>query len=120
MGWNHNLDFILERDKKFYGVEVKNTLGYLDKDEFYLKIELCEQLGIVPLFVTRMLPKNWVFDLIKAGGYALIIKYQLYPPYFSELVKTIRDSLGLPVDCPQSIWDGTIQRFINWHKKHVN
>ncbi len=34
----HNLDFIFERDGRAYGVEVKNTLGYMERDEFLLKI----------------------------------------------------------------------------------
>ena len=35
----HNLDFIFERDGVAYGIEVKNTLGYLDGSEFVTKIK---------------------------------------------------------------------------------
>jgi len=34
----HDLDFIFERDGISYGVGVKNTLGYMDYEEFQLKI----------------------------------------------------------------------------------
>ncbi|MFN2516462.1 MAG: hypothetical protein ABR556_09625 [Pyrinomonadaceae bacterium] len=73
----HNLDFIFERDGIPYGIEVKNTLGYMDRGEFLLKIRLCEWLGIRPVFVCRMLPKSWIYDLNKSGGFALILKYQV-------------------------------------------
>jgi hypothetical protein len=35
----HNLDFIFERNSIAYGVEVKNTLGYMDYDELSTKIK---------------------------------------------------------------------------------
>jgi len=39
---DNNLDFILEKDNISYGVEVKNTLSYLEKNEFEIKIRMCE------------------------------------------------------------------------------
>jgi hypothetical protein len=60
----HNLDFVFERDGRAYGIEVKNTLGYMDYGEFQLKIRLCRALGIRPVFVARMLPKVWMHELI--------------------------------------------------------
>jgi hypothetical protein len=66
-----------------------------------------------------MLPKNWINQLVEAGGFALILKYQLYPEILIETVKAMRNFLQLPVDCPNSLKDGTIQRFVNWHEKHV-
>ena len=65
---NHNLDMIIERDGIGYGVEIKNTLGYINKEEFELKIEMCRFLGLKPVFVARMLPKNWMHVLIEHGG----------------------------------------------------
>jgi len=76
---DHNLDFIFEKDNQAYGLEVKNTLGYMDYDEFQTKIGLCQSLGIRPVFVARMLPRTWMNELITAGGFGLILKYQLYP-----------------------------------------
>ncbi|HEU0038094.1 MAG TPA: hypothetical protein VFR76_02355, partial [Verrucomicrobiae bacterium] len=54
----HDLDFIFERDGRAYGVEVKNMLGYMDYDEFKLKIELCRELGIVPVFAARIVAES--------------------------------------------------------------
>ncbi len=98
---DHDLDFIFERNDKAYGIEVKNTLGYMDRLEFETKIELCRHLGIRPVIAARMLPKTWINDLINAGGFALVFKYQLYPWAHRELAKTVQRELGLPVDSPE-------------------
>ncbi len=115
----HDLDFIFEKDKKTYGIEVKNMLGYMDYKEFLIKIKMCKFLGIRPVFVTRMLPKNWIEELRIEGGFALILKYQLYPWTHKDLAKRISQDLQLPVDSPKAIADGTMQRFINWHEKNM-
>lgn len=59
----HDLDYIFARDGVAYGVEVKNTLGYMDQDEFQLKTRLCEAIGVRPVFAVRMIPKTWANDL---------------------------------------------------------
>ena len=46
----HNLDFIVERDGVGYGVEVKNTLGYMDIDEFIAKVRCALHIGVTPVF----------------------------------------------------------------------
>jgi len=116
---NHELDFIFQRDGLTYGIEVKNTLGYMDYDEFVLKINLCLWLGIKPIFVCRMLPKSWIFELRKAGGFALILKYQLYPWTHQQLAKRVARELGLPVDAPRALYDPTMARFLKWHMKQL-
>jgi hypothetical protein len=115
----HDLDIVMEKDKIGYGVEVKNKLSYIDKDEFDTKIKICQHLNIKPVFVNRMLPTIWIEELRRAGGFALILKYQLYPRFLSEQAKTLKDKLGLPVDSPKALMDGTVQRFENWHQKYV-
>jgi hypothetical protein len=54
----HNLDFIFEKGDFAYGIEVKNTLGYLDIDEFVAKVRMSLHLGIRPVFAVRALPKS--------------------------------------------------------------
>lgn len=118
--WNnseHNLDFIFERDGIAYGIEVKNTLTYMDKKEFDVKVKLCKHLGIRPVFVVRMIPKSWMFELYKAGGFGLIFKYQLYPYSHRELAIRVANELGLPLDSPRAIEEGTMARFLRFHKK---
>ena len=115
----HDLDFIFERDGISYGVEVKNTLGYMDYEEFQIKIRLCRHLGLRPLFVVRMFPRSWMHELITAGGFGLIFKYQLYPWGQRELGRKIAHELGLPVDAPRAIASGTMTRFLRWHERLV-
>lgn len=115
----HDLDFIFERDGRAYGVEVKNTLGYMDHDELQTKIELCHSIGVRPLFAVRMIPKSWVKEVVDAGGFALILKFQLYPWSHRQLARRVREEFGLPVDAPKALEDGTMQRFLRWHVRQL-
>ena len=115
----HDLDFIFERDSIGYGIEVKNTLNYMDYKEFKIKVNLCKHLGIRPVFAVRMIPKTWIKELIDAGGYAMILKYQLYPLSHQELAKKMVRELNLPVDTPRSIQQGTMDKFLHWHWANV-
>jgi len=114
---NHNLDFIIEKDSIVYGCEVKNTFAYIERDEFSIKLQICEYLGIKPLFILRGSPKTYNFEVIKKGGYVVIFEKQIYPFGHEKLVKRITEVLGMPVDCPRKIPDGIIERFIRWHSK---
>lgn len=117
-GTAHDLDFIFERDGIPYGVEVKNGLGYMDYEELMIKIEMCGELRLRPVFAVRMLPKSWVKEIVDAGGFGLILKYQLYPLAHRELAKRVREELELPVDAPRALADGTMERFVRWHLAH--
>lgn len=110
----HDLDFIWEKNGVVYGIEVKNTLGYLDVREFVAKVRMSLHLGIKPVFAVRSIPKTWAQAVIQAGGYAMIMGYQFYPWTHAEVAKEIRGKLGLPVDTPRKIEDGTMQRFERW------
>lgn len=102
----HDLDFIFERDSVAYGVEVKNKLAYMEHDELVTKMEVCEALNIRPVFVVRMMPKTWINELVERGGFALILKYQLYPWTHKDLAKKVSRELGLPVDSPRALEEG--------------
>lgn len=115
----HDLDFIFERDGIAYGVEVKNTLGYMDQRELQTKIRLCQSIGVRPVFVTRMLPRNWILDIKNEGGFALILRFQLYPWTHRDLAARVRRELGLPVDSPRRLEQGTMQRFLRWHARQT-
>ena len=80
---------------------------------------MCEVLNIKPVFAVRFLPKNWINDIISAGGYAMILKYQLYPWTHAALAKRVARELELPVDSPRALADGTMDRFVRWHLKNV-
>ena len=116
---DHNLDFIFSRDGMAYGVEVKNTLAYIDQDEFNLKIRMCQMLGVLPVFAARMLPRTWIWELNEAGGYAMVLEYQLYPWAHRDLAKRVAKELGLPVDTPKRLAQGTMTKFLNWHMLNI-
>jgi hypothetical protein len=111
----HDLDRVFERDGIHYGAEIKNTLRYIDREELEVKLEMCRELELVPLFIMRMAPKSYIDMINRQGGYALIFEWQLYPHGYSDLGRLVRDKLGLPVDSPAAIEVGTLQRFLKWH-----
>lgn len=117
---NHDLDFIFQKNSAIYGVEVKNQLRYMDQGELRIKIELCLHLGVRPVFVVRMMPKTWIYEVNQAGGFVLVLKYQLYPPTHRVLARKVKEELGLPVDSPRVLEEGTIKRFTDWHERNVN
>lgn len=114
---NHNLDFILERDGISYGCEVKNTFDYIPHRELDVKLEICDFLGIKPVFIMRGSPKSYNYDVIGQGGFVLIFEMQVYPFGSRELVNRIREVLDMPVDCPRAIPEGIIERFVRWHER---
>ena len=84
-------------------------------DELQTKLKMCSALGIKPVFVARMMPKSWIKEIVDAGGFALILKYQLYPVSHRELAKKVKAELGLPIDSPKALEEGTMDRFVRWH-----
>lgn len=86
----HNLDFVAEKPgtNLAIGVEVKNTLSIMDPKEIDVKIDMCEHLGIVPVFAVR-----WIrpyFDCIaKQGGFCWVFKTQMCPLGQEEFVKKL-------------------------------
>jgi hypothetical protein len=114
-GSDHNLDFIFERDGLAYGVEVKNTLPYMEREDFDQSIAICSELGIRPVHVVRRNPEPWLIELRGLGGFTLMLDYQLYPPLLEPLASRVREELRLPVAWPRAFWEGTMQRFLRWH-----
>jgi hypothetical protein len=115
----HNLDRVFEKDGILYGTEIKNRLSYISQDEFHAKLTMCDTLHLRPLFIARMMPRSYVYELFKRGGFALLMKFQFYP-FGSELfAATVRKRLGLPVDCPKRLEDGTLQRLLNYHNRAI-
>ena len=113
----HDLDFVFEKDGVAYGCEIKNTLGYVDKDELLTKLEMCEHLRLKPLFIMRWSPKTYNKMIIDKGGFALIFGSQIYEMSQARLVERLKAELGLPVDWPRAIPDGIIERFARWHER---
>lgn len=120
MKTGHDLDFVFRRDNIEYGCEIKNTLGYIEKEELDTKLEMCAFWRIKPLFIMRYAPKTYNNLIYKNGGFVLLYETQIYELSQEKLVKKIRESLGLPVDCPKAIPEGIINRFEKWHIKTLS
>jgi hypothetical protein len=76
---------------------------------------MCKLFGIRPLFIMRMAPKSYIYEIYKAGGYSMIFKNQLYPHGHGEFAREVREALGLPVECPATVPTGIIDKFLKWH-----
>ncbi len=112
----HDLDFIFERDGVAYGVEVKNTLPYMEREDFDVAVAICAHLRIRPVHVVRRNPETWLLELRRAGGFTLMLDWQLYPTLLADLAKRVRTELRLPVDSPRALQEGTMRRLMNWHE----
>ncbi len=109
----HDLDWIFERDGIAWGVEIKNTWAYIDREEMKIKIELCECLGVSPLFIMRWAPKSYVEFIRQAGGFGLLYGDQLFPLGRSAAMAKLKE-LFLPVVSTVAVPDGIFRRFVKW------
>lgn len=105
----HDLDFIIEKDGITYGVEVKNTLPYVEKEEFDIKLKMCGYLNIVPLWILRNAP-GAQFEQIKAvNGFILKFKSWIFPLGQEPLAREIWDLMRIPV----AIWEEAPKKLEN-------
>ena len=95
-------------------------MDYITHDELTLKLAMCRFLRLKPLFIMRAAPKTYIEEIVEQGGFSLIFDWQLYPHGYLTFAKRIHKRLGIPVDSPRAIAQGTIQRFLDWHLKHLN
>ncbi|PIQ86183.1 MAG: hypothetical protein COV74_05770 [Candidatus Omnitrophica bacterium CG11_big_fil_rev_8_21_14_0_20_45_26] len=107
---NHDVDFIVEKKGKFFGCEVKNTLGYIDREDMDIKIELCQFLGIMPIFIVRYSPTVWNNEVFENGGLVQVFETQIFSPGKAELVGRLKNELELPVLVSRRIPDSIMDR----------
>jgi hypothetical protein len=94
----HNLDFIAELSNgKGIGVEVKNTVHYIPREEMLTKLDICDYLGIQALFAVRWMPKSYIYeDVFPRKGFCWLFEYQAYPLGYEELCRQIVTRLKFP------------------------
>ncbi len=93
----HNLDFIVEKEGESYGIEVKNTFPYMPREEFAIKVEMCQYLGIHPLFILRAAPYPQFEQMKGVGGRVVMFKTKVFPFGQQTLVSEIWRHMRLPV-----------------------
>ena len=62
------------------------------------------------------MPKTYINEVYRAGGFSLLMKHQFYPVAHAELAIRVRRELGLPVDSPARLQDSTLERLLTWHQ----
>ena len=112
---NKNLDFIIQKDGMNYGVEIKNTFDYIPQDEFEEKLEMCDFLGLLPLFPLRCPSELQYAQMKDCGGLALKFKTRIFPPGFQGLVTDIWNNFRLPVNIWGEILPTVEAVFLNYH-----
>jgi hypothetical protein len=94
-----NLDFILERDRLSYGVDIKNWIRYeyTTRNEIVSKVDLAMQLRIVPFIVARYVDKDAIYTkIIQKGGICYRFRTLLLSPDFVSLAQNATRLLGYP------------------------
>jgi hypothetical protein len=95
-----NVDFVLERDKVAYGIDVKNWIRYEwdYRDEIASKVDVAQQLGVVPFIIARYADKDIMWKgVIKKGGMVYRYNSLLLPSFYRSLAVKARDLLAYPV-----------------------
>jgi len=117
---NHDLDFIAEHKsgRLKIGVEVKNTLSIIDREELNVKLDMCEYLGIRPVFAVRWI-KPYIELIRSRGGFSWVFKTQIYPPGFEELTKVLYKRLKLPITVRTELPERSIRLFEKWINKNL-
>jgi len=128
---DHNLDFIAKKKGKEFviGVEVKNTLDIIEPHEIDIKIEICEHLGIVPVFAVRWI-KPYVDCIRRQGGFSWFFKTQMFPFGYEDLTKELfqklselnkTNSRGYPLQFPVTVRNdlppNTVNIFNEWVRR---
>ena len=117
---NQNLDFIVGKEGIAYGVEVKNTLPYMEADEFLNKLEMCKYLDIIPLWILRNAPEVQ-FNTMKANlGLILKFKAQIYPYGQEPLVGEIWQNMRLPVTVKAEMPQKVVNSLLSFHSRVIS
>lgn len=115
---DENLDFILEKDDIPYGVEIKNTLDYMEYDEFTNKLNMCKELGLIPLWILRNAPEVQ-FNTMKANnGLIIAFKSQIYPFGHEDLVERVWKLMRLPVCVKSEMPPKTLNSLLSFHTQN--
>lgn len=113
---NKNLDFIIKKDGFSYGMEIKNTFDYMPQDEFEEKLEICDYLGLVPLFPVRYASPQQHVMIKEHDGRLLVFKTRIFPPGTQRLVTDIWNTFRLPVSIWYEISKPVENNFLAFHR----
>lgn len=127
----HNLDIIAKKKgtKFVIGVEVKNTLDIIDPGEIDIKIEICEKLGIIPVFAVRWI-KPYTDCIRRQGGFCWVFKTQIFPYGYEDFTKELWQKLSehnktnsrdyplhFPITVRNDLPQKSVNKFNDWLKQ---
>lgn len=109
------LDIIAEHNSKelAIGVEVKNMLSTPSHGEVSTKIEMCNFLGIKPIFACRWI-EPYRKKIQENGGFVWQFKDQLYPLGQEKFVKELRKRFTFPLEVRSELPQKSIIEFQEW------
>ena len=110
------MDFIAEHrsGNLNIGVEVKNTLGVIGREELDTKLEICRYLGLRPVLAVRWIKPHLYRIQKEYKGYSWIFKTQMYPLGLEDLRKEIHEKLRLPVTVRTELPPKPVELFKKW------
>lgn len=94
-----NLDFIIEKNELVYGVDIKNWIKYEfdSKSDVMDKVDLANQLGIIPFICARYVDKETIYRIYRMPGIVYRYKHLILPPEFRSLAELAITLLGYPI-----------------------
>lgn len=117
----NDLDFIAYKSGVFYGIEVKNLIGYPDWTEDIInKKSVAEYHGIQFVMLSRALG-SYGYDLFKCGGLHLEFDKLIWSPDFSSLAERLEEKLYFPIICVDTLPGDLISKIKelpSMHDKH--
>lgn len=117
---NHDLDFIIEKDSISYGVEVKNRLRYMKNEQFETKLEMCDHLDLVPLWILRNTHDNQIDEIEANNGFILVFKTWIHPSGERPMVDSIWNKMRLPVSIRRKVPEKVEQKFLEQHRNRLS
>ncbi|MCK4477600.1 hypothetical protein KAU88_03605 [Candidatus Bathyarchaeota archaeon] len=117
-----DLDFIIEKDKIVYGVDVKNWIRYEynTRVNVRFKVSLAMQLGIVPFIIARYVDKETIYvDIIKKGGICYSYHTLLVPRSFRSLALDAEAFLGYPILALDVLPNYKVQWILKLHTDYL-
>ena len=117
-----NVDFVFERDKIAYGIDVKNWIRYEwdYRDEITSKVDVARQLGVVPFMIVRYADKDIMWKgVIKKGGMVYRYGDLLLPSFYKSLASEARRLLAYPVTAVEVLPKHKIEWLDKLHSRFV-
>lgn len=89
----------------------------MPQSEFEEKLEMCQFLGVLPLFPVRYASPSQHTTMQENDGLALVFKTRIFPPGNQNLVTEIWNNFRLPVYIWYDISHPVENNFLAYHNR---